>query len=89
MKYLFSLQTKFFFYILNDTDELVYKTKTDADFKNKRTAMRRDRWHRGMDWGFEIGMCSLLSRMDGQWGPAVEHMERYSIFCDGLYGKRI
>ena len=27
--------------------------------------------------------------MSGQWGPAVEHRELYSVFCDYLCDKRI
>ena len=42
----------------------------------------------GMDSKFGVGICTLIHGMDGQWGPAVEHRELYSIFCDNLYRKR-
>ena len=32
---------------------------------------------------------AIVYEMDGQWGPAFEHMKLYSIFCDNLYGKEI
>ena len=47
-----------------------------------------------MDGGDGLGVWdwhthSIVYRMDGQQGPAVEHKVLYSIFCDNLYGKRI
>ena len=35
------------------------------------------------DWD----MHTIVYGMDGQRGPAVQHRELYSIFCDNLYGE--
>ena len=33
-------------------------------------------------------MHAIVYGMDGQQGPAVEHRDLYSTFCDNLYVKR-
>ena len=52
---------------------------------------QRGRVGRGMDglkvWVWRIHFIAY--GMDGQWGPAVQHRELYSIVCNDLYGKRI
>ena len=40
----------------NYTNEFLYKTETDSDFKNK--LMVTERWRGEMDWGFGNNKCT-------------------------------
>ena len=34
-----------------------------------------------MDWGLEIGTCTVVYGIDGPWGPALKHRGLYPISC--------
>ena len=70
-----------------DTNELIYKTETDSQTSKINLWLQRGSVgvKEGLGaWG--LAYAHYVYRMDSQWGPAVQDMEIYSIFCDNLYG---
>ena len=57
-----------------------------TDFKNEVTVTKGDRWWGGMDWGFGMGVCTLLYV---EWMVYGYLLCIYQIFCHNLHGKRI
>ena len=59
-----------------DTNELVYKTKTDSDIENRLVVAKGEGDGGGLDWEFGISRCfafytSVMYRMGKQQGPTV------------------
>ena len=68
---------------------LFYKIETDSQTWKTKLWLPK-----GKDAGGENGLAvwdqhmhSIVYGIDGQLGPAEQHKELYSIFCDNLYGK--
>ena len=67
------------------TNEFSHKTETDSltlktNVPKRMEGGERDGWGVG-DWQ----MHTFAHGTDGQQGPAVQHRETDSIFCDNLY----
>ena len=68
-------------------------------FRNRKQTHRHRKqtygYQKGKVWGrdglgaWDWHINTIVCGMDGQQGPAAQHWELYSIFCDNLYGKRI
>ena len=44
----------------NGTNEVIYKTKTDSQTSEANNGSQRGTMEEGMDWGFGMGICTLL-----------------------------
>ena len=69
-------------------NELIYKTAAHSDFKNKLIVTKEDRLRRDELGVWSWRMNTIVYRMDGKQGPAVQHKELCPIFCDDRYGKK-
>ena len=71
----------------NDTNELIYKTETDSQTLKINLWLPKEKGGGRNRWGvWEWQRHIFVYGMGGQWGPAVQHREFYSMFCDNLYG---
>ena len=67
-----------------DTNKIIYKIKTDSQTLKtnlglpKGTGWGGEEWTGVWDWHMNI----VVYGMTGQQGPAIQHRELYSVFCD-------
>ena len=76
----------------NDTSKLISETETDS--RTSKTNLRLPKGKHGWGGRDKLGVWdeyihTTIYKIDNQQGPTVYQRERYSIFYNNLYGKRI
>ena len=67
-------------------ESLMYRKSTMMRLRIKPLVTKGDGWAEGRTGSLGWHIHTVVYRMDGQQGPAVQHREIYSICYDNLYG---
>ena len=66
-----------------NTNEFIYKTETDSQKQKIKLWLPNEKEGlEGINQEFGINRNTTIYKIDNQQGPAVQHRELYSIFCN-------
>ena len=70
----------------NDTNKLICKTETDSQSLKTNLRILKGKGRRRTNWGFGIGIRTLLGMEWMVLRDLLYVREIYSVLCDNLYG---